>query len=311
MATCKTPAEFDRALKKAVRNAGGDPGEGYRMALRDRFLCRVFSDAEERFVLKGGTGMLARIPHARSTRDLDFATREKESVSKALAAMNELAAKDLGDFCTFSLSKYEETLDENGYSRLLKLRYAAYVGDEEKDPVLIDLSLDCQTTLPPERLEPANRIFIEGVETNHYLLYPLADQLADKLCAIMEKHSGGWPSSRMKDLVDVVAYARNESCTKNDLRRAVECECARRSMKVPREFAAPEEWRSRFASFARKSHLAEVDCDYFSACNIAAALFNPVLASGVSPAEARWNQKVLEWTDKRPDDAAQQTEQKS
>ena len=58
--------------KKAVRDRGGDPGDGYRQALRDRFLCRVFSDPDGRFILKGGSGLLARIPDGRATRDIDF-----------------------------------------------------------------------------------------------------------------------------------------------------------------------------------------------------------------------------------------------
>lgn len=36
----QNPAEFDRALKRAVRDAGGDLGTGYRQALRDRFALR-------------------------------------------------------------------------------------------------------------------------------------------------------------------------------------------------------------------------------------------------------------------------------
>ena len=73
----KTPAEFDRAIKQAASKAEGDTGERYRQALRDRFLCRVFSDSESRFILKGGSGMLARVPNARATRDADFATQKK------------------------------------------------------------------------------------------------------------------------------------------------------------------------------------------------------------------------------------------
>lgn len=64
----QTPAEFDRALKRAVREAGGDPGAGYRQALRDRFLCRVFRGGRSDLVLKGGSGILARIPDARDAR---------------------------------------------------------------------------------------------------------------------------------------------------------------------------------------------------------------------------------------------------
>lgn len=66
--------QLDRALKRAVRDGGGGPGDGYRQALRDRFLCRVFSDPDGRFILKGGSGLLVRIPDGRVTRDIDFAT---------------------------------------------------------------------------------------------------------------------------------------------------------------------------------------------------------------------------------------------
>lgn len=215
--------QLDRALKKAVKRAGSDPGAGYRQALRDRFLCRVFSDPGCRFILKGGSGMLARIPAARATRDIDFATASRESSQDAMSALDSLAAKDMGDYLTFKLTKCEESLDENGYSRLLKLRYATFMGHEEKDPILIDLSLECGTTLPPERIEPASRVYVEGLETCRYLVYPLPDQLADKLCAIMERQPGGWHSSRMKDLVDIVFYATNETFCLSQLSYAIEC----------------------------------------------------------------------------------------
>lgn len=122
--------QFDRALKKAVRDAGGDAGDGYRQALRDRFLRRVFSDPEGRFVLKGSSGLLARIPDARATRDIDFAATPCESPKAAPSALNNLVSKDTGDFLSFELTRREESLDENGYSRLLRLRYATTLGHE-------------------------------------------------------------------------------------------------------------------------------------------------------------------------------------
>ena len=35
--TYENGGQLDRALKRAVRDRGGDPGDGYRQALRDRF----------------------------------------------------------------------------------------------------------------------------------------------------------------------------------------------------------------------------------------------------------------------------------
>lgn len=292
-ATYRTPAEFDRALKKAARKASGDAGERYRQALRDRFLCRIFSDPDARFILKGGSGTLARIPSARATRDTDFATRRKETPDAIIDAFEKLLALDLGDFCKFKLSHRDEAIDENGYSRLVRLRYATYIGEEEKDPVLVDLSLDCEATLPPERLTPANRLDLPGALVRDYYVYSVEDQLADKLCAIMEKHPGGWPSSRMKDLVDIVFYALTQSPTSDGLRDAIENECKRRSMDVPEHFAAPDEWRSGFSPFATKARTPEKYRAFDSACTLASKLFNPVLENSVT--RMKWECRTTLW----------------
>ncbi len=291
--TCKTPAEFDRELKKAARSAEGDTGERYRQALRDRFLCRIFSDPENRFILKGGSGLLARIPNARATRDTDFALRKRETPDKIVEALDALLSLNMDDFCRFELTRREESVDENGYSRLLKLRYATYIGEEEKDPVLVDLSLDCELTLPPEQITPANRLDIPGVPVRDYLIYSIEDQLADKMCAIMEKQSGGFPSSRMKDLADVVAYALSQSPTSKNLADAIANECRRRSMIVPERFAAPEEWRVRYAAFAKKAGSPDKYQAFDEATRLASQFFDPAL-SGKS-ANMRWNPKELYW----------------
>ncbi|NGM17511.1 nucleotidyl transferase AbiEii/AbiGii toxin family protein [Eggerthellaceae bacterium zg-893] len=262
--------------------------------LRDRFLCRVFSKEDSRFLLKGGAGMLARIPDARATKDVDFAMRERESTESALRALNELSSKDLGDYCTFRLTNWRESLDENGYSRLLKLRYASYVGDEEKDPILIDLSLDCTTTQPAERVTPVNRIEIEGVAVFDYLAYPLADQLADKLCAVMELQPGGWPTSRMKDLVDIVTYATNEVFDCMQLALAIRSECAKRSMVVPAHFEAPESWSARFALFASRNGLPAEYADFEAASELASSFFDPALAEATA-IDATWDPAKTEW----------------
>lgn len=288
-----TPAAFDRALKKAAKAAGGDPGRAYRQALRDRFLCRVFRGGGGRFVLKGGSGMLARIPNVRATRDLDFAASGRVSAEEALGEMRAIAATDLGDWCSFELTKSSESMDDNGYSRLLKLRFATFVGDEEKDPVLIDLSLDCAATLPPDRVRPANRLEVEGLETCDYLVYPLPDQLADKLCAIMELQPGGRPSSRMKDLADVVAYAASERFDLGQLRRAVRSECAKRGMDVPGGFAAPSEWRPRFGAFARSVGLPGAFASFEAASELAGRFFGPAL--GDEPEGGTWDPGRLVW----------------
>ena len=288
--------QFDRALKKAIKNTGGDLGNKYRQALRDRFLCRVFNDTETRFVLKGGSGLLARVPNSRATRDIDFATSFRESADSVVNALNHLVSVDMGDFLTFELSKREELLDDNGYSRLLKLCHTTRLRFEEKDPILIDLSLDCGLTLPPDTIVPANRLEIEGIETRDYLVYSLPDQLADKLCGIMETQPSGYQSSRMKDLVDVIIYTTNVTVNAKDLYCAVKSECARRSMNVPDKFAAPSNWSTRFSTFAIKHGIKEEFANFEQATKLACSFFDPVLL-GSKNNNTRWNCEHLCWVD--------------
>ena len=67
-------AQFDRAAKRSIKNTGKDPGIAYREMLRDRFLCRVFSEDDPRFLLKGGPECSHAYP-TRASKDIDFATR--------------------------------------------------------------------------------------------------------------------------------------------------------------------------------------------------------------------------------------------
>ena len=237
--------------------------------------------------------MLARVPNARATRDADFATQKDDSPDEIASALDKLLADDMGDFCRFVLTRREESKDDNGHSRLLELRYATYIGDEEKDPVLVDPSLDCEVTLPPEKLTLANRLDVPGLDVRDYLVYSVEDQLADKLCAIMEIHPGGWRSSRMKDLTDVVAYALTQSPSSNGLSAAIVNECARQSMSVPQEFEAPVEWKVSYQSFALKAKTPEGYQSFDQSCSFATELFDPLLKERIS--NKKRNPESLAW----------------
>lgn len=233
--------------------------------------------------------MLARIPDARATRDIDLGLLGRLSANQVVEDLVERVSADLGDFCRFELSRREERMDENGYSRLLKLRFSTFVGVEEKDPILIDVSLDCSPTGGPVVAEPAGRVKLEGIECAPYVLYPICDQLADKFCATVEVQSGGYPSSRMKDLVDIVLIARTQEVSAQGLALAIGAECSRRKMGVPARFEAPDFWRKDFGRFvARQGIHLGID----EAKETASRLFDPVLDGAASgtwcPGKETW-----------------------
>lgn len=73
-----TARGVESAIKEAAKKAAqADPSLDVNKRIRleyfNCFLSRVFSEGDEsEWVLKGGAGMLARIPSTRSTRDIDL-----------------------------------------------------------------------------------------------------------------------------------------------------------------------------------------------------------------------------------------------
>ncbi|MEA5054368.1 MAG: nucleotidyl transferase AbiEii/AbiGii toxin family protein, partial [Propionicimonas sp.] len=155
----------EAAIKAAAKNIhAADPtrqtGDLIRQAYYDRFLCRVFSDAEDsEWVLKGGTGMLARIPTARRTLDADL-YRAGYDKDQALADLRRLAGLDLGDHFRFVYREHHDILtdDTQPYADGYRVTFDAYLGVKLVDTIKIDLSTG---TRPTENLaieEPANRL---------------------------------------------------------------------------------------------------------------------------------------------------------
>ena len=116
----------------------------------------------------------------------------------------------------------------------------------------------------------------------------------------METQPGGWPSSRMKDLVDVVYYATNVTLALKDLARAIECECRKRGMGVPVRFEAPAAWVESFAAFAKKSGLPGEYSSFAAATTLASALFDPALGRSLARENAFWDSDSLCWRRKEP-----------
>ena len=95
----RSPKALEQAVKAAARRSGRDVGKAIAAFWRDRLLCRVFSTPEPEFVLKGGQGMLAKVPDARETRDIDL-LGTSGNLDEALDELKALSSKDLGDYLT-------------------------------------------------------------------------------------------------------------------------------------------------------------------------------------------------------------------
>lgn len=213
------------AAKKAAQQAGPEVSAAtvdaqIRQARFDRFLSRVFSAGEEsEWLLKGGMSMLARVPRSRTTKDVDLASLRAADLAEAERALAELVDADLGDHLTFRLVRSNPTgLDENQPGLATRRCIFACIDvdeDTQIETVTVDVVVGPPPVGRPEVVEPANRLHLRRPLITHpYRLYPVADQIADKVCATMDtNYPGGKRSSRVKDLVDLVVLAHTQTST--------------------------------------------------------------------------------------------------
>lgn len=290
-----TPAALEMAVKAAAKKSPLNTSRAISSYYFHRLLCRIFSDSNSPFVLKGGQSVLARTIDARVTRDIDLLTTE-ETLSVALKELERLAKVDLDDFLVFRLSKAEPIKTEDEYRDGIKVCFAVTQGPKQLQPVSIDLVIDEVQRLEPENITPVDRLAIEGLPVFDYRVYRAECALADKLLAIIETHNGR-PSSRVKDLIDIVVYAKTCEIDGKTLSSQVSKESKARKVELPKCFFVPNSWienyEKPFEKMAAQAKIVDVAPNFESAVELADKLYEPALTS--TNQNALWSPHALKW----------------
>lgn len=238
---------LEQAVKEAARKSARDTGREIEGFYRDRLLCRVFSEKSPRFVLKGGQSQLARRRDARETRDIDLVGVTTE-IDDALEELKRLAAVDLHDYVEFHFLKASPIPVSQEYRTGLRVDFRPLLGrTQPRGTIGIDLVID-QT--PPDDfvlVTPASRLDIAGLVTYDYAVQTVEDRIADKVCAMMQLY-GGAPSSRVKDLLDLVVSMKTDRVDADALSRKIGREIILRHMNRITEIHVPLEWKTVYAS---------------------------------------------------------------
>lgn len=253
----KSGAAVEAAIRDAARNAfAADKSASTQDRIRQehfrRFLSRIFSErADSDWLLKGGTGVLARVASGRRTTDVDL-FRANNTLGGALAELIRLASIDLGDFFRFVYTKRQSAVggDQQAYTDGYGVDFDVYIGADKKEPLHVDLVVGAIITDEVTVTAPANQLDLPRLPSNDYRLYPIVDQIADKVCATMADYSGR-PSSREKDLVDLVVIAKTQTLSADALRRAIDAEARVRSLIPFTELTIPPAWGRLYAKQAK------------------------------------------------------------
>jgi Nucleotidyl transferase AbiEii toxin, Type IV TA system len=192
--------------------------------------------------------MLARVPRSRATKDVDLASQKAADLAEAEKALVDLVDVDLGDHLTFRLIRSTPTgLGEN-QPGLATRRYIFACIDVDHDIQIDTVHVGVVVGPPPvgrpEVVEPANRLHLRRPLITHpYRLYPVADHVADKVCATMAtNYPGGKRSSRVKDLVDLVVLAHTQTVELTELRAAITAKRVISDIEPFEHFDIPHDW---------------------------------------------------------------------
>lgn len=294
-----SPSAVEAAIKSAARKAfGADPSltiqERIRLEYFDRFLSRVFSEANNSdWILKGGTSMLARVGSARSTTDVDLFRRSR-TVDAALEDLRRLAAFDLGDFFRFDYAGHSKVVDGNqqAYVEGYRVIFDVSIGAKKKDSFHVDLVVNVTMTDEVEITRPANALDLPKLPNYPYRLYPVVDQIADKVCATMADYNGR-PSRREKDLVDLVVLATTQTVNADALQRAIRVEARARSLPPFTEVVIPTAWGRVYSKEAKRVPYCAGHQTVDLARDLMHAFLDPVLRGEASG--HTWSRESLAW----------------
>ena len=290
-----SPRALEMAIKDAAKASPLDTNRAIASFYFHRLLYRVFNEPGTPFVLKGGQGMLARTANARATRDIDLAT-DRLDVDAAVDELKRLAAKDAGDFVTFEFKGAAPIKGEDEYRDGYSIVFDAFVGPKRVQRVSVDLVADSIAIGEPDYMAPADRIDVREIPVCDYPVYPSARAVADKVCGVVERH-GGRPSSRVKDLIDIAAYALTEDFDAETLGAALEREASARRLSLGGEFALPSEWgdahEAQYSKIAAQARMPQGMSTLSGALAVSKALLDPVLSGASS---GSWDHVRGTWT---------------
>lgn len=290
----ETPTAFRRALtdrlKALAKESKWDLPQLQRQIAYDRLLERLYL-IDQGWVVKGATALLARDIGVRATVDIDVYRDAAQRTAEA--ELRQAAAMDLGDWFRFEIGPARPIADD---IEAIRLSVTAYIGPTVWQSFSIDLVGGAATmTGNPEEVPALARVMMPSVEQHGYRAYPLVDHIADKICTFFQRYGGGVrPSTRYRDLVDLVAIVTTTRVDAAQTLAALTAQVERRSLTLPDSFDVPDRtlWEAGYRREAGRS-LLEVAQTLDEALAIVRPFIDPILQAA---AAGTWDPKLAAWS---------------
>ena len=285
------------AITQRLRNVfGADelPRRRHEVAYR-RLVARLVSADPDRWIVKGGYGLVLRLDPNRSSNDVDViyvAAAGEHAV--AVAALEAACAVRLDDHFTFAITR----IGAPDHQRAVTVGMLARLGAREWARFGVDIARPgtAGPSVPLDALPVLTGIAeIDAIPPGlRVLAWP--QQIAEKLCGILERRSTG-PSGRVRDLIDLAMIAEQVSgLDADELHDAITREIASRDLipdGPPRSAALESDqraaWRTASQRATRAAPISLADAE-----RAVRRFLDPVLDGTASG--ARWNAATRTWT---------------
>jgi hypothetical protein len=285
-----TPAAFRAALTERVARAAKESRwtvqQLQRQVAYDRLLERLYL-VDDGWVVKGATALLARDLGMRGSLDIDVYREVGRGVAES--DLRKAASMDIGDWFRFEVGMASTS------EKTVTFPVAAVIGATTWVEFHVDLvGADMPMTGHPDDVPPLARGVIPEVEQRGYRAYPLVDHVADKMAATYEHYGPQQhPSTRYRDLVDLVSIVIGASVSADEQREALISEFRRRGVALPMHFDVPDRglWTAGYAREAQRS-LLSVGQTLEQALDIVRPFIDPLLDS---TATGSWNRERRRW----------------
>lgn len=288
----KSPEAARRAvtdkLKAEAATSPWQLGDLQRQYAYDQLVERLYR-LDPTWVVKGATALLARRLSVRHTVDIDL--YHAGAINEVERQVREAANLDIDDWMRFEVGSVVKLAASGAQAARVRVRsligtklWAAFQIDVVADGILM--------TGLPDVVYPLTGVQVMGRERTTWRVYPLVDHVADKVCAILERHDGN-PSTRFKDLIDLVAISRGGTVEADLQQRALVQEAARRNLELPTAFDVPDRklWDPGYRAGARRSvGLDAVDLE--AALAAVRPFLDPILDG---TAKGSWDPEIQAW----------------
>ena len=247
--------------------------------------------APGQWVLKGGFALELRLPgQARTTRDVDIDWTT--SIDEATNALVEAAALELDDYFAFDIQRLGIAGADIGAAGGVRFRADAYVGGRLFEPLLIDLGVGDEPLPRADELAAPDLLDFAEIAPALIRAIPLEQHIAEKLHASTRRYGDDQPSSRTKDLIDIVLMSELAPFDFDGLRNeVVRVFATRATHELPAALPKPPgDWARPYRALAEEVGL---DPNPSEGHRLAAALLDPVLAEPTGVEE--WDPNSAVW----------------